>query len=135
MSQGNYFNRFDHQDSAQKTKATTTKPVAVIELDKKVIKQQMLSSSDFETGASSMQHYAKVQPKVVELVVSKLPADADAASLKKIAGSKQVISATVNSNNKKGCDGRVQVRLNSGETADQVKFNFVRLGYKVSEAK
>ena len=60
MSQGNYFNRFDHQDSAQKPKATTTKPVAVIELDKKVIKQQMLSSSDFETGASSMQHYAKV---------------------------------------------------------------------------
>ena len=60
MNQGNYFNRFDIQESAQKSKASATKPVAVIELDKKVLKQQMLSSSDFETGASSMQNYAKV---------------------------------------------------------------------------
>lgn len=71
-----------------------------MEKDLKVLKQKMLSSNDFETGASSMNHYEKIQPKIVDLVVSKLPADADSMSLKKIAGSKQVVAAQIKDDKK-----------------------------------
>lgn len=42
-----------------------------------------------------MKDYKKAQPKVIDLVVTNLPANADAETLKKIAGSKHVISASV----------------------------------------
>jgi hypothetical protein len=48
----------------------------------------MLSSNCFETGASSMKNYTKAQPKVINLVLSNLPANTDADTLKKIAGTK-----------------------------------------------
>jgi hypothetical protein len=50
----------------------------------------------------------------VDLLVSKLPNDADSIVLRKIAGSKQVISAQV----KDDRTGYLQVRLQQGETLD-----------------
>lgn len=98
----------------------------------------MLSSTCFETGASSLAQYSSVKskPEIVDLLVSKLPADTEALTLKKIAGSKHVISATIDEDKLMGTctgTGRVQIRLNNGETADQVKFNFMRLGYQVKD--
>jgi hypothetical protein len=52
--------------------------------------------------------------------------------LRKISGSRHIISATVDVNNFSGAckgTGRIQIRLNHGETADQVKLNYLRKGY------
>jgi len=56
----------------------------------------------------------------VELSVSKLPVDADAATLQQIAGSKIVVNASVKEGKKGTCagTGRVTVRLNQGETSE-----------------
>lgn len=57
----------------------------------------------------------------MDLVVSKLPQDAETATLKKIAGNKNVISAKIDVDKAKGTcagTGRVQIRLKGGETAD-----------------
>lgn len=69
-------------------------------------------------------------------MISNLPEQTGAESLKKISGSKHVINATVDFDNLRGIcrgTGRLQLRLNNGESADQVKLNFLRLGYQVSE--
>jgi hypothetical protein len=42
-----------------------------------------------------MKNYSKAQPKVIDFVVTNLPASSDADTIKKIAGSKHVISASV----------------------------------------
>jgi hypothetical protein len=84
-----------------------------------------------------MKNYTKAQAKIIDLVVTNLPTNADADTLKKIAGSKHVISASVQDDTtKKGANtGLVSVRLNQGETPEQVKFNFIRLGYQVQDVK
>ena len=46
------------------------------------------------------------------------------------------MSATVNFDNLKGTckgTGRLQIRLNNGESLDQVKLNFLRKGYQIEE--
>lgn len=68
----------------------------------------MLASTDFITGASSLEQFSskKPQPVVVDLVVSKLPSNTEVTTLKKIAGSKHVISASIDEDNVKGvCKG------------------------------
>ena len=104
----------------------------------KAIKQAMLASNSFATGESTLRHYSEAeQPvEVVDLVIGSLPADCDPKMLKKISGVKHVIAATVEEDNFRGIctgQGRIQIRLNQGETAEKVKLNFARLGYKVSD--
>ena len=66
----------------------------------------MLASNDLQTGVSSLQFYPSSTPQVVDLVVSNLNSDAQADTLKKIAGSKHVISAVVDEDNMLGtCKG------------------------------
>lgn len=65
-----------------------------------------------------------------------LKADTQPENLKKISGSKHVISAVVDEDNMLGTckgTGRIQIRLNNGETAEQVKLNFLREGIIVTE--
>jgi hypothetical protein len=60
----------------------------------------------------------------------------DARELKKISGARHVISSTVDEDSLKGTclgTGRIQIRLNSGETLDGVTLNFVKKGYTVHE--
>lgn len=68
--------------------------------------------------------------------MSNLNSDAKAENLKKISGSKHVISAVVDEDNMLGTckgTGRIQIRLNNGETTEQVKLNFLREGIIVYE--
>lgn len=70
------------------------------------------------------------------MVVSNLKPDAQADTLKKIAGSKHVVNAVVDEDNMLGTckgTGRIQIRLNNGETTEQVKLNFLREGIIVYE--
>jgi hypothetical protein len=84
-------------------------------------KQAMLASNCPATGQSTLQHYhaVKEQPQVIDLTVQGLPEHMDARELKKISGAKHVISATVDEDKLKGTclgTGRIQIRLNQGET-------------------
>ena len=48
---------------------------------------------------------------------------------------KHVVAAEVNQDNLKGIctgEGRIKVRLNEGESLNQVRLNFVRAGYSVN---
>ena len=67
----------------------------------------MLASNCFATGQSSLEHYVgDAKPKIVDLVVSNLPADTQSENLKKISGSKHIISAVVDEDNFLGtCKG------------------------------
>lgn len=53
-----------------------------------------------------------------------------------MSGSKHIVSAVVDvdvfTGSCKGT-GRIQIRLNHGETADSVRLNYLRLGYKVED--
>ena len=54
-----------------------------------------------------------------------------------MAGVKHVVSATVDEDNMKGTclgTGKVRVRLNQGETRDQIELNFTKNGIAVREA-
>jgi len=96
----------------------------------------MLASNHFETGTSSLEPVFQNDPMVVDLSVSRLPADFDANKLKQIAGSKHVFEATVEEDSMKGiCSGagRIKIRLNHGETSEKVKLNFLREGILVHE--
>ena len=73
---------------------------------------------------------------MIDLVIGNLPENSQAENLKRISGSKHVIGATVEVDNFRGvCNGtgRIQVRLNNGETADQLVLNFVKQGFQVKE--
>lgn len=67
--------------------------------------------------------------------VSGLPENFDRLALKQVANVRHVIDATVNEDNVKGIctgNGRIKIRLNEGETLNQVRLNFVRAGYSVN---
>ena len=67
--------------------------------------------------------------------MNNLPPSADAEQLKKIAGSKHVFDAHVDTDNvKQQCTGtgRIKIRLNHGETVEKVKLNYLRQGINVS---
>jgi len=86
------------------------------------MKQSNLSSTDFETGESSLKHY-KVgpEPTVVDLAVKRLPKDYKAEHLRSSSGIKHVTSATVEVDPITGVctgNGNLIVRLNNGETKD-----------------
>jgi hypothetical protein len=104
----------------------------------KAQKQAMLASNDLVSGKSTLNHYNAVQdaPRVVDLNIADLPENFDARELKKMSGARHVISAAVDEDNMKGVclgTGRIQIRLNQGESLDQVQLNFTKNGYRVSE--
>ena len=77
------------------------------------------------------------KPNVYELTLSGLGSDMNAQDVKKMAGVRHVISATVEEDNMKGTcvgTGKVKVRLNHGETREQVELNFTKNGVAVREA-
>ena len=64
-----------------------------------------------------------------------LPENFDQQSLKRVANVKHVVSAEVREDNLKGIctgEGRIKIRLNEGETINQVRLNFVCAGYAVN---
>lgn len=74
----------------------------------------------------------------MDLKISRLPQSTQVSNLKEISGSKHIINAAVDFDNLKGTckgTGRIQIRLNHGETADQVKLNFLRKGYIVQDVE
>lgn len=96
----------------------------------------MLASNDPLTGKSSLAgyHAVKEAPQVADLVLSGLPASMDSRELKKISGAKHVISSEVEEDRLKGTclgTGRIQMRLNQGESLDSVTLNFVKNGWTV----
>lgn len=99
----------------------------------------MLASNHFETGQTTLEHYNTAQnanPRVVDLQVGHLPADADAALLKRVAGTKHIFEATIDQDPMKNTcagTGRVKIRLSHGEDLDRVKLNFLREGIHVQE--
>jgi len=86
-----------------------------------------------------MQHYRNTNEEnvgVLDLVVSGLPPDTQVENLKKLSGSKHIISCELEVDNFRGTckgSGRIQMRLNHGETKDQVKLNFTKLGLTVKD--
>lgn len=73
--------------------------------------------------------------EVIDIDVKGLPENFDQMSLKRVANVKHVVSAEVQQDNLKGIctgNGRIKVRLNEGETINQVRLNFVRAGYSVN---
>lgn len=76
--------------------------------------------------------------EVIDIDVKGLPENFDQQSLKRVANVKHVVSAEVQQDNLKGIctgEGRLKVRLNEGETINQVRLNFVRAGYSVNVHK
>ena len=77
------------------------------------------------------------RPDVYELSLSGLGSNMNAQDIKKMAGVKHVIAASVVEDNMKGTcvgTGTVKVRLNHGETREQVELNFTKNGVAVREA-
>lgn len=73
---------------------------------------------------------------MIDWLVSGLPGSCEIRDLKKVSQAKHVISATVDENNFTGqCTGtgRIKIRLNHGESADDVRLNFLRKGYTVKD--
>ena len=78
------------------------------------------------------------KPNVYELNLTGLGSNATAEEVKKMAGVRHVISSNVVEDNMKGtCTGvgTVKVRLNHGETREQVELNFTKNGIAVREAQ
>lgn len=108
----------------------------------KATKQAMLASNDPITGRSTLETYNKVRApdatEYVDLTLKNLPANSDLIGVKKMAGVKHVISASIDEDNMKGTctgTGRIKVRLNPGETKQQVELNYARQGVIVAEFK
>lgn len=75
---------------------------------------------------------------VVELVVTGLPSQTQAADLKRVAGVKHIVEAIVDHDTIKNVctgTGKIRVRLGEGEDLEQVKVQFLRAGLDVREAK
>ena len=63
-----------------------------------------------------------------------LPENCDEIRLKKASNAKHIISTEVSYDNFLGkCkgDGRLKIRLNEGETTEQVRANLIRAGFQV----
>jgi len=84
--------------------------------------------------------YQKAQtakPEVMEFTLSGLGSNVDAQDVKKMAGVRHVVQATVDEDNMKGTclgTGKIKVRLNQGETREQIELNFTKNGIAVREA-
>ena len=97
------------------TKLATEKPTnfEVAGRETKAVKQAMLASNNFATGNSTLKHYEESlnsNPQVIDLVVGGLPEQTEASDLKRISGSKHVITAAVEEDNFRGvCTGNGRI--------------------------
>ena len=81
-------------------------------------------------------HESELKPEVVDLSLKGLPENCEVNQLKAVSGSKHVISAVVDEDNMKGTctgTGRIKLRLNHGESVDQVMMNFAQMGIQVKK--
>ena len=138
----NLFDRPISKQAASQGKPEPTAPASynIPGRETKATKQAMLASNDPVTGQSTMAGYNKqenAKPEVYELSLSGLGSNMNAQDIKKMAGVKHVIAASVVEDNMKGTcvgTGTVKVRLNHGETREQVELNFTKNGVAVREA-
>ena len=88
-------------------------------------------------GADPNRFYTnKAKGEVIDFDLSGLPESADEISVKRQANVKHVISTELQFDNMKGIcrgEGRIKVRLNEGETEEQVMSNFKKAGYIVKK--
>jgi hypothetical protein len=80
-------------------------------------------ASDLITGKSAMEHISADVNKlnIVDLDLGQLPQHIDQQDIKRIAGVKHVIDATVDVDNMKGIctgTGNVKLRISDGESLD-----------------
>lgn len=62
------------------------------------VKQSFLASQHLATGESSLNYYSQASqstPEIIDFVVSNLPKNFDETTLRKVSGSKHIISAVV----------------------------------------
>ena len=81
---------------------------------------------------------ARDNAAVFELVISGLPSDTQAGDLRKIAGAKHVVDATVDQDTIKNVcigTGKIRVRLGDGEDLDHMKEQFLQAGLGVQESR
>lgn len=95
-------------------------------------KLQFLSSNI--GGNDANQYYHKAQPKgeLIDLDLSNLPQHVDEIDVKKAANVKHVISTELALDNFKGIctgTGRIKIRLNEGESLEDVQRSFQKKGY------
>lgn len=91
-------------------------------------------------GANANQFYHKPQNegKVVDIILSGMKPEMDESQIRKIANVKHVISSNVDLDNLKGTctgTGRIKIRLNEGEDAEQIKQRYVNNGVLVQDFK
>ena len=88
-------------------------------------------------GADPNRYYLnKAKGEVLDFDLSGLPESADEITVKKQANVKHVISTELQYDNMKGIcrgEGRIKVRLNEGETEEQIVNNFKAAGYIVKK--
>lgn len=86
-------------------------------------------------GHDAFQYYNhSAKGEIVDFDLQGLPQNIDKIKIKEVAGVKHVISADISQDNLKGIatgDGRIKIRLNEGETVDQIRLNFLKEGYQV----
>ena len=97
-----------------------------------------LSSDIYGTGESIQKHFDADPSKntIIDLDLKGLPPTVQESDLKKYAGVKHVIAATIDldkiTNSCLGT-GRVQLRLSPQEDLEQVKMNYLKQGFNVTE--
>ena len=87
-------------------------------------------------GHDATKYYNQEMPKgeVVDIDISGLPENCDDATVKRAANVKHFISSELQYDNFTGkCkgEGRLKVRLNAGETMEQIRINLLRAGISV----
>jgi len=96
--------------------------------DSQMVKQTHLASVDPATGKSSTNGYSQSSDtEVIDWIVSGLPPNFEASQFKKIAMVKHMVKAIVDEDTFKGTclgTGRIQIRLNHGESSESVRMNF-----------
>lgn len=72
--------------------------------------------------------------EIVDFDLANLPSNVDKQRIKDIAKVKHIVSTDFDIDNLRGVatgDGRVKIRLNEGETIDQIRLNFLKAGFAV----
>lgn len=78
----------------------------------RVVRQSQLASTNFATGESSLNLYKQDSsaPEVISLLVQNLPPHTCEKDVKKVSGSKHVVSCTVAYDNMSGqCNGSARI--------------------------
>lgn len=72
--------------------------------------------------------------EIVDFDLGNLPSNIDRQRIKDVASVKHIVASDFDIDNLRGVatgDGRVKIRLNEGETIDQIRLNFLKAGYSV----